>query len=197
MANNCENIKRLKEIHQQEEEIYSQKCKLFGDSFPKIIQEYGPVAVLSYLSDKLARISNLATQGQAEDCKELTQNALVDNLMDLSNYANMFIMELKMTPSLDTQAKEPSKKKRNKSKNKDSQKKEDTTSEKGPMDSLTKKELAQVVTQLGGTVPKKPNRETLIGIINDYPKANVAVAITSLKAKATEDFKEEENEEEE
>lgn len=38
-----------------------------------------------------------------------------------------------------------------------------------------------MVSQLGGVVPKKANREKLISTINDFPKAKVAVAITSLK----------------
>lgn len=81
------------------------------------------------------------------------------------------------------------KKKKNRKKDEEAPKE---APEKGPLDDLTKKQLMGVIGQLGGTVPKKANREKLTEIINGFPKAKVAVAITSLKAESTEPESQEE-----
>lgn len=179
MANTNEKLKRLKEIHQQEEALYAERNEKYGDSFAKTFQEYGKAVALIRLEDKLNQAKTLVSMGLDGSDGE----SLVDTLKDLSNYANMTIIELTSTPVGDeSQTTEvPKKKRKKKAKEETQDEGEEATKEKGPLDDLTKKQLIEVVSQLGGVAPKKANREKLISIINGFPKAKVAVAITSLK----------------
>ena len=182
MANTNEKLKKLKEIHQQEEVLYSERNEKYGDSFAKTFKEYGKSVALIRLEDKLNRAKNLISLGVEGSDGE----SLIDTLKDLSNYANMTIIELTLNPEVkDETAQEAPKKKRKKVKGEATPTTEtETTKEKGPLDDLTKKQLTEIISQLGGTVPKKANREKLTSLINGFPKAKVAVAITSLKSSA-------------
>lgn len=182
MANTNEKLRKLKEIHQQEEALYSERNERYGDSFAKTFREYGKSVSLIRMEDKLNRAKNLISRGLEGSDGE----SLIDTLMDLSNYANMTIIELTISPEVkDEVAQEAPKKKRKKAKGEAaSTTKAETSEEKGPLDDLTKKQLTEIISQLGGTVPKKANREKLISLINGFPKAKVAVAITSLKSSA-------------
>lgn len=194
MANTNEKLKRLKEIHQQEEALYAERNEKYGDSFAKTFQEYGEAVALIRLEDKLNRAKTLVSMG----LKGSDGESLIDTLMDLSNYANMAIIELTSTPDGDEgQTTEvPKKKRKKKAKEETKEEKEEAPKEKGPLDDLTKKQLIEVVSQLGGTVPKKANREKLTEVIAGFPKAKVAVAITSLKP-TTETAEEEDGDGEE
>lgn len=179
MANTNEKLKRLKEIHQQEEALYAERNEKYGDSFAKTFQEYGEAVALIRLEDKLNRAKTLVSMG----LKGSDGESLIDTLMDLSNYANMAIIELTSTPGGDEgQTTEvPKKKRKKKAKEETKEEKEEAPKEKGPLDDLTKKQLIEVISQLGGTIPKKANREKLTEVIAGFPKAKVAVAITSMK----------------
>ena len=180
MANTNEKLKRLKEIHQQEEALYAERNEKYGDSFAKTFQEYGKAVALIRLEDKLNRAKTLVSMG----LKGSDGESLIDTLMDLSNYANMAIIELTATTEKTTEAPAPKalKKKRNKKAKEETPTGEtETPKEKGPLDDLTKKQLIEVISQLGGEVPKKANHKKLAEIISGFPKAKVAVAITSIK----------------
>ena len=179
MANTNEKLKRLKEIHQQEEALYTERNEKYGDSFAKTFQEYGEAVALIRLEDKLNRAKTLVSMGLGGSDGE----SLIDTLMDLSNYANMAIIELTSTTGGDEgQTTEvPKKKRKKKAKEETKEEKEEAPREKGPLDDLTKKQLIEVISQLGGTIPKKANREKLTEVIAGFPKAKVAVAITSMK----------------
>lgn len=181
MANTNEKLKRLKEIHQQEEALYTERNEKYGDSFAKTFQEYGEAVALIRLEDKLNRAKTLVSMGLRGSDGE----SLIDTLMDLSNYANMAIIELTSTTGGgEGQTTEVPKKKRKKAKEETKGEKEKAPKEKGPLDDLTKKQLIEVISQLGGTIPKKANREKLTEVIASFPKAKVAVAITSMKPTA-------------
>lgn len=194
MANTNEKLKQLKEIHQQEEALYAERNEKYGDSFAKTFQEYGKAVALIRLEDKLNRAKTLVSMGLDSSDGE----SLVDTLKDLSNYANMTIIEL-LSPAgnqdkVTTEA--PKKKRKKKEKTEDAPAKEtETTKEEGPLDSLTKNQLMSIIHDLGGEAPKKANRTKLYQIINGFPKAKVAVAITSLKTE--EEVQEAGDEEEE
>lgn len=191
MANN--KLNTLKEIHKQEEALYAERNEKYGDSFSKTFQEYGPTVALIRLEDKLSRAKSLISMGLEGSDGE----SLIDTLKDLSNYANMTIIELTSSneeANPDAASDTPKKRKRNR-KAKDEEETE-TPKEKGPLDGLTKKQLIEVISQLGGTVPKKANREKLTAVIAGFPKAKVAVAITSLKP-TTETAEEEDEDGEE
>ena len=180
MANTNEKLKRLKEIHQQEESLYAERNEKYGDSFAKTFQEYGEAVALIRLEDKLNRAKTLVSMG----LKGSDGESLIDTLMDLSNYANMAIIELTATTEKTTEAttpKAPKKKRNKKAKEETPTGETETPKEKGPLDDLTKKQLIEVISQLGGEVPKKANHKKLAEIISGFPKAKVAVAITSIK----------------
>lgn len=191
MANN--KLNTLKEIHQQEEALYAERNEKYGDSFAKTFQEYGEAVALIRLEDKLNRAKTLVSMG----LKGSDGESLIDTLMDLSNYANMTIIELTSSneeANQDAASDTPKKRKRNRKAK--AEEETETPKEKGPLDDLTKKQLIEVISQLGGTVPKKANREKLTEVIAGFPKAKVAVAITSLKP-TTETAEEEDGDGEE
>lgn len=194
MANTNEKLKRLKEIHQQEEALYAERNEKYGDSFAKTFQEYGEAVALIRMEDKLNRAKTLVSMG----LKGSDGESLIDTLMDLSNYANMTIIELISSneeANQDAASDTPKKRKRNRKAK--AEEETETPKEKGPLDDLTKKQLIEVISQLGGTVPKKANREKLTEVIAGFPKAKVAVAITSLKAQSESVEDEDDGDEEE
>ena len=171
MANTNEKLKRLKEIHSREEAIFAERNEKYGDSFSRTFEKRGPAVALIRLEDKLSRADYLLSQGLMESDGE----SVIDTLMDLSNYANMTIMELMgESGSLEKSASKKSRKPRKSHK--------ETTGEEGPLDHFSKKQLISIIEELGGSVPKKANREKLISTIEGYPKAKVAVVITSLSS---------------
>lgn len=191
MANN--KLNTLKEIHKQEEALYAERNEKYGDSFSKTFQEYGPTVALIRLEDKLNRAKSLISNGLDGSDGE----SIIDTLKDLSNYSNMTIIELTSSneeANQDAASDTPKKRKRNRKAK--AEEETETPKEKGPLDDLTKKQLIEVISQLGGTVPKKANREKLTAVIAGFPKAKVAVAITSLKP-TTETAEEEDEDGEE
>lgn len=184
MANTNEKVKIMKSLHSQQEALYAEKNEKYQDAFGKTYAEYGPTVAIIRLEDKLNRIKALVAAGLDDSNGE----SLVDTLTDMANYANMFLIELGAAP-VKEEAPKP-KKKRNRKKAKETepettgeaQEEEETPKEEGPLDSLTKKQLLTIIQDLGGEAPKKANRTKLYQIINGFPKAKVAVAITSLKA---------------
>lgn len=196
MAHTNEKLKRLKEIHQQEEVLYSERNEKYGDSFAKTFQEYGTAVALIRLEDKLNRAKTLISMGLNGSDGE----SLIDTLKDLSNYANMTIIELSSPDEKeDTPTEAPKKKRKKKAKAETPapEKSKEEPKEKGPLDDLSKKQLIDIISQLGGKAPKKANRDKLTTIINEFPKAKVAVAITSLKSSTDTPEEETEDGEEE
>ena len=184
MANTNEKVKILKSLHSKQEALYAEKNEKYQDAFGKTYAEYGPTVAIIRLEDKLNRVKALVAAGLDDSNGE----SLVDTLTDMANYANMFIIEL--GASLVKEEDPKPKKKRNRKKAKEAEPEtteesteEEAPKEEGPLDSLTKKQLLAIIQDLGGEAPKKANRTKLYQIINGFPKAKVAVAITSLKAK--------------
>lgn len=184
MANTNEKLKKLKEIHSREESLYVEKNEKYGDSFSKTFEKRGYTSAIIRLEDKLSRVDHLLSNGLMESNGE----SVIDTLMDLSNYANMTIMELMESGPSEDPA--PPRKKRSKKKDTTPEGESEASEEKGPMDDLSKRQLVEIISQLGGTVPKKANRKKLYEVINQFPKAKVAVAITSLKAADPEEGEE-------
>lgn len=176
MASTNEKLKKLKEIHSREEALYAERNEKYGDSFSKTYQKRGHVAAIVRMEDKLDRADYLLSHGLMESDGE----SVIDTLMDLSNYVNMTIMELMGTEAQAT-TKAPRKKKAEKEESTGGKSKRES-SEEGPLDGLSKKQLVEVIGQLGGESPKKANRKKLYDTINQFPKAKIAVAITSVKS---------------
>lgn len=192
MANTNNKLNQLKELHKQEEILYAERNEKYGDSFSKTFKEYGPKVALIRLEDKLNRAKSLMNLGLTGSDGE----SLVDTLKDLSNYANMTIIELTQgqtsEPAVEAPKKKRNKKERAKKEVKEPKKSKEPkevketpeTKEGGPLDDLSKKQMFKVISALGGTISPKANREKLMATINEFPKAKVAVAITSVKAEA-------------
>ena len=183
MANTNEKVKIMKSLHSKQEALYAEKNEKYQDAFGKTYAEYGPTVAIIRLEDKLNRVKALVAAGLDGSNGE----SLVDTLTDLSNYANMFIIELGASPVKEETPKPKKKRSRKKAKEDEPETTEESTEEEapkeeGPLDSLTKKQLLTIIQDLGGEAPKKANRPKLYQIINGFPKAKVAVAITSLKA---------------
>lgn len=176
MASTNEKLKKLKEIHSREEALYAERNEKYGDSFSKTYQKRGHVAAIVRMEDKLDRADYLLSHGLMESDGE----SVIDTLMDLSNYVNMTIMELIGTEAQAT-TKAPRKKKAKKEESTERKPKKESN-EEGPLDGLSKKQLVEVIGQLGGEAPKKANRKKLYDTINQFPKAKIAVAITSVKS---------------
>ena len=193
MANTTK-LNKLKEIHKTEEALYSERNEKYGDSFSRTFQEYGPAVVCIRLEDKLSRVKHLISNNLEGSDGE----SMMDTLMDLSNYANMAIIELSSSTApeaLEETPKASKKKKNKKSKVEDTESTTQEAGEEGPLDGLSKRQLIEIISQLGGAVSRKATREKMISIINEFPKARVAVAVTSLAP--VDSTGEEENGEEE
>ena len=70
--------------------IYKAKNKDYGDSFSESFEEFGLIAPVVRMNDKMNRIKNL-TQSEGRQVKD---ESLRDSLVDLANYAMMTVIEL-------------------------------------------------------------------------------------------------------
>lgn len=71
-------------------DLYERKNLDYGNSFSKGFKEYGLTMSCIRLEDKLNRLKNLNDNGVAA----VSDESILDTLMDLANYAIMTIMEL-------------------------------------------------------------------------------------------------------
>ena len=70
--------------------IYKAKNKDYGDSFSESFEEFGLIAPVVRMNDKMNRIKSL-TQSEGRQVKD---ESLRDSLVDLANYAMMTVVEL-------------------------------------------------------------------------------------------------------
>lgn len=70
-------------------ELYACKNADYGDSFGKSFTEYGLTMACIRLEDKLNRIKSLSKQAA-----QVSDESIVDTLMDLANYSIMTLVEL-------------------------------------------------------------------------------------------------------
>ena len=85
-----EKINKFITLQKQELELYKLKNAKYGNSFEISVNKYGLISALTRMSDKWNRIENLILNHDNGTDDE----SLVDSLKDLSNYANMTIIEL-------------------------------------------------------------------------------------------------------
>ena len=84
MVNKTEKMKKL---HEEELDLYIRKSLDYGS---KPIEETGTVGLLVRILDKVHRALRLSEDGRMA---MVTDENLRDTLMDISNYANMAIIE--------------------------------------------------------------------------------------------------------
>ena len=87
MNQNEKNIK-FKEITDGLLELYSTKNELYGDSFNQLMYEYGLVASVIPIDNKLRRIKSILKG------KEVKYESLEDSLRDLADYAILTLIHL-------------------------------------------------------------------------------------------------------
>lgn len=80
---------KFREILTELSELYHKKNHDYGDSFRKSLQEFGTVAAVVRMSDKMERLKTLTKWD-----KEVTSESFRDTVIDLANYAIMLAMEL-------------------------------------------------------------------------------------------------------
>ena len=90
-------VDRFREITQSMSNLYAKKNANYGNSFEKLFNELGPIAGLVPLHNKLDRITNLVKGGKNDF------ESLEDSLIDLANYAIMFIIELQKQSEIHTE----------------------------------------------------------------------------------------------
>ena len=87
-------MERKAEMHAQIcselHELYEAKNADYGDAFSRTFNEYGMVAPLLRMEDKLSRLKSLHRKG----VQQIKQESMRDTLIDLANYAIMTVMEL-------------------------------------------------------------------------------------------------------
>lgn len=81
-------VKRFREITENMADLYERKNSDYGNNFDEVNNEFGEIAGLIRLSDKLARLKSLA------DKKAQVNESKKDTLIDLANYAIMQLMWL-------------------------------------------------------------------------------------------------------
>ena len=85
-----EKADRLEKLMAEMLGIYKAKNKDYGDSFSESFEEFGLIAPVVRMNDKMNRIKSL-TQSEGRQVKD---ESLRDSLMDLANYAMMTVIEL-------------------------------------------------------------------------------------------------------
>lgn len=83
----------FEQITQKMNELYKRKNSDYGNSFYKTLDEFGIVAALVRMEDKMNRLKNLYNNPNIETQVDESIN---DTLMDLANYA---VMTLKWNES--------------------------------------------------------------------------------------------------
>ena len=81
---------RFKEICDSICELYQRKNADYGDAFGKSFDEYGIVAALIRMGDKMNRIKQLTSSGQ----QHVNDESVKDTLLDLASYSIMTVIEL-------------------------------------------------------------------------------------------------------
>lgn len=69
--------------------IYKSKNHDYGDSFGESFEEWGTVAAVVRMDDKMRRIKQLAKTNDAK-----VNESLADSVLDLANYSIMLLIEL-------------------------------------------------------------------------------------------------------
>lgn len=81
---------KLKELTNQILKIYMDKNSDYGDSFSKSYKEFGIIAPVVRMNDKMERVKQLSKSGD----RKVKDESLKDSLIDLANYALMTVIEI-------------------------------------------------------------------------------------------------------
>lgn len=93
-------LEMMKELHGEKQETFDAKNGDYGDAFAKVRREY-PNAVLIRLMDKLERLKTLYAGNE----QQVSEETIEDTLLDMSNYADMEIIERRIDRMKEREAK--------------------------------------------------------------------------------------------
>lgn len=85
-------VSQHKAIVEMMNKIYQQKQNDYGDSFGKSHKEYGAIAAIVRMDDKLNRAKELLLQGAD---RQVSDEKISDTLIDLANYSIMLAIEVR------------------------------------------------------------------------------------------------------
>lgn len=86
------NVTEMRELYANLLKTYINKNKDYGNSFDQSIDEFGLIAGVVRMADKLNRLKTLINKPQRE-----VDESLRDTALDLANYAAMFARKLSET----------------------------------------------------------------------------------------------------
>lgn len=86
-----DDVKMFTEMTRKMAEVFTKKHNDYGQSTKKSYREFGPVSMLTRMSDKFERLKNLTMH----DHPMVLDESIEDTLLDLANYCLIFIMERK------------------------------------------------------------------------------------------------------
>lgn len=81
---------KLKDLTNQLLKLYMDKNADYGDSFSKSYKEFGIIAPVVRMNDKMERVKQLSKSGD----RKVKDESLKDSLIDLANYALMTVIEI-------------------------------------------------------------------------------------------------------
>lgn len=99
---------KMKDLTSEILKIYMKKNADYGDSFSKSYKEFGIIAPVVRMSDKMERIKQLS---KGEDIK-VKDESLHDTLIDMANYALMTTVEMELESEKEGKIKNPRSKRR-------------------------------------------------------------------------------------
>lgn len=85
-------VDRHMDVCKRLNDLYARKNRDYGDSFHQTFLEEGMAMARIRLSDKLSRVKTL-TRKESSD-QAVTDESVIDTLLDLANYSIMTVMEL-------------------------------------------------------------------------------------------------------
>lgn len=74
-------------------EVYTAKNHDYGDAFGKSVDEFGIIAAVVRMNDKMERIKSLTKLNHSDQM--IKDESLEDTLLDLANYAVMTLVQLR------------------------------------------------------------------------------------------------------
>ena len=86
-------IKLHKEICEQLNVTYRKKNSDYGDSVGELYSKLGDITILTRISDKYNRLMNLL---QPDHVQEVMDESIDDTILDLANYAVIWLMERRL-----------------------------------------------------------------------------------------------------
>ena len=90
-------VERFKEITEEMQELCKRKNSDYGASVNDTYKKYGMVSYLVRLEDKLNRARNIVLKGN----QQVSDERVIDTLMDLASYCILAIIDLEQDKKAD------------------------------------------------------------------------------------------------